>query len=149
MAEVVTGTLDGGVHRLPLRVYYEDTDAAGVVYYANYLKFAERARTEMMRLIGFGHAGLREKTEAVFAVRRLEIEYLGAARLDDEIEVETRVLALGGATAELEQVIRRGTTELVRILLGLALVTPVGRPARFPAVLRAALTPFVEPRPGS
>ncbi|MFQ5984860.1 MAG: YbgC/FadM family acyl-CoA thioesterase [Alphaproteobacteria bacterium] len=149
MAEAISGTLDGGVHRLPLRVYHEDTDAGGVVYHANYLRFAERARTEMMRLIGVDHSGLRDKTGTVFVVRRLEVEYFGPAGLDDEIEVETRLLALGAATAELEQVIRRGTTDLVHILLKLAFVAPAGRPVRLPAIVRAALQPVVRPQPGS
>ena len=84
-------------HRFPVRVYYEDTDAAGVVYYANYLKFAERARTEMMRAAGADHAGLAAAHGVALTVRRCEIDYLRPARLDDLIEGETRILQGGGA----------------------------------------------------
>src|SRR6202041_3544965 len=80
-------------HHFPVRVYYEDTDAAGIVYYANYLKFAERARTEMMRESGSNHRELGEAFDAAFAVSRCEIDYLKPALLDDLLTVETRVLA--------------------------------------------------------
>src|SRR5712671_6087187 len=86
------------MHRFGLRVYYEDTDAGGVVYYANYLKFAERARTEMLRHVGFEQEALRRTTGRVFAVRHCSADYLAPARLDDELVVETRLTALGGAS---------------------------------------------------
>ncbi len=144
-----SGRIDGDLHRFPVRVYYEDTDAAGIVYYANYLKYAERARTEWMRLIGMSHAELRENVGAVWAVRRCEIDYLRPARLDDEIEVSTRIVSLGGASADIEQVAWRGDVELARLALRLALVTPAGRPARLPAALRAALQPFTQSQSGA
>lgn len=146
---IPSGQIDGDVHRFSIRVYYEDTDAAGVVYYANYLKFAERARTEWMRLVGMGHVELGEKTGAAWAVRRCEIDYLRPARLDDEIEVDTRIVALGGASADIEQIARREDVELARLALRLALVTPAGRPARLPSRLRAALQPFVQSQSGA
>ncbi len=134
----LSGHIEDGVHHLPLRVYYEDTDAAGLVYYANYLKFAERARTEMIRLLGLSYLG------AAFAVRRCTVDYLRPARLDDEIEVCPRVRAVGGASADLEQVVRGRGVDLVRLDVRLALVTPAGRPARLPREVRAALEPFVQ-----
>ncbi len=88
------GSLQGDAHRFPVRVYYEDTDAAGIVYYANYLKFIERARTEMMRLYGVEHEKARQSGGAAFIVRRCEIDYRAPARLDDELVVETRLKEL-------------------------------------------------------
>jgi acyl-CoA thioester hydrolase len=124
-------------HRFPIRVYYEDTDAAGLVYYANYLKFAERARTEWLRELGYRHGALG--TEAAFAVRRCVVDYRRPARLDDALIVETRLVALGGATAKLSQVVLREDQELVRLDIDLALIAPGGRPVRVPPSLRAAL----------
>src|ERR1700748_2729009 len=91
------GAMEGAVHRFPVRVYYEDTDAAGIVYYANYLKFTERARTEMMRLYGVEHEKARQSGGTVFIVRRVDCEYRVPARLDDELVGETRIAAIGGA----------------------------------------------------
>ncbi len=133
------------MHRFDLRVYYEDTDAGGVVYYANYLKFAERARTEMLRHIGFEQEALRRATGRVFAVRRCSADYLAPARLDDELIVETRLTALGGASLEVEQEIRCGARALVRLALRLACLDADGKPSRLPPPLRAALARFHHP----
>jgi acyl-CoA thioester hydrolase len=134
-----TDSLPDGVHRFALRVYYEDTDAAGIVYYANYLKFAERARTEMLRLLGFEQEALRRATGHVFAVRHCSADYLAPARLDDELTVESRLTALGGATLEVDQRISCGEQVLVRLALRLACLDADGRPSRLPSALRAAL----------
>jgi acyl-CoA thioester hydrolase len=98
-----TGRIEGGVHRLPVRVYYEDTDAGGIVYHANHLKFAERARTEMLRCLGLDHGAMRERFGLAFAVRRCRVDYLAPARLDDALLIETRLVRLGGASLDLEQ----------------------------------------------
>lgn len=140
-----SGRIDGNVHRYRIRVYYEDTDATGVVYYANYLKFTARARTELLRLLGADHSALDETAGNSWAVRRCTIDYLRPARLDDELEVGTRVVALGGASAELEQVVRRGDVDLARLDLRLAFVTPEGRPRRLPDALRETLQTLVQP----
>ena len=129
----------GVTHSLPLRVYYEDTDAAGIVYYANYLKFAERGRTEMMRDLGFAHSSIHAETGIIFTVRRLAADYRGPARLDDALSVETRILEIGGVTLLLDQEIRRDGAVLVALELLLACVGRDGRPRRVPAGLRAAL----------
>src|SRR3954453_19824685 len=92
-----SGCGSGLTHTMPLRVYYEDTDAGGIVYHANFLKFAERARTEMMRALGFAHSGLAAETGIVFTVRRGGADYLLPARLDDWLSVETRIVETGGA----------------------------------------------------
>jgi acyl-CoA thioester hydrolase len=135
-------TLADGVHRFALRVYYEDTDAAGIVYYANYLKFAERARTEMLRLLGFEQEALRRATGHVFAVRHCSADYLAPARLDDELTVESRLTALAGASLEVDQRIICGEQVLVRLALRLACLDARGRPSRLPSALRAALARF-------
>ena len=130
----------GMTHSMPLRVYYEDTDAAGIVYYANYLKFAERGRTEMMRALGFAHSRIEAQTGTIFTVRRLSADYCGPARLDDALSVDTRVLEIGGATVLLDQRICRDGEVLVALELLVACVGHDGRPRRIPAGLRAALT---------
>ena len=140
-----SGTVEGGVHRLLTTVYYEDTDAAGIVYYANYLKFAERGRTELMRLVGFGHERLRREQGLAFAVRRCLADYRGAARLDDELVVETRLTALGGASLDLEQTVCRDGETLVRMDVKVACLGPGLRPARLPQPLRAALARMMQP----
>ena len=134
------GSLQGDAHRFPVRVYYEDTDAAGIVYYANYLKFIERARTEMMRLYGVEHEKARQSGGAAFIVRRCEIDYRAPARLDDALVVETRLKELGGATILLSQDVLRDATLLVRASVLIACVGAQGRPMRLPAELRSLLS---------
>lgn len=133
------GRLAGDVFIYPLRVYYEDTDAAGIVYYANYLKFIERARTEMMRAAGIDHSGMRDADGVLFIVRRCTLDYRQPARLDDMLEIHTRILALKGASLEAEQTVLRDGETLVHAELRLACIHQNGAPARFPPNLRAAL----------
>ncbi len=128
-----------GVHVYPLRVYYEDTDAGGVVYYANYLKFAERARTEMLRDLGIDQGELMENEGVAFAVRHCAMDFLAPARLDDVLEVRTRVLQSSAATVEADQVVRRKASDLVRLKARLACVNRAGRPVRLPRRVLAAL----------
>ena len=129
-------------HRFETRVYYEDTDAAGIVYYANYLKFAERARTEILRGAGIGQRARTEAEGVAFAVRSVHVEYLKPARLDDALVVETTTAALGGASIDARQVVRRspdGDT-LAEIDVRLACIRLAdGRPARIPVPVRDAL----------
>lgn len=132
-----------GCHRFPIRVYYEDTDALGIVYYVNYLKFAERARTEMLRLLGHGQDELLARQGIGFAVRRCEVEYFAPARLDDSLEVRTRMTRMRGASMGIAQSVWRGDTELARLNLRIACVTRDGRPARLPDALRAEFEPLV------
>jgi len=129
----------GAVHSMELRVYYEDTDAAGIVYYANYLKFAERGRTEMMRELGFAHSEIAKEIGTLFTVRRCSIDYRSPARLDDALTVHTRVVEIGGATLLLDQQIRRDEAILVQIDMLVACVGREGRARSVPAGLRAAL----------
>jgi len=131
-----------------LRVYWEDTDAAGIVYYANYLKFAERARTEMLRRLGVGQDALRRSAGVVFAVKSCCAEYLAPARLDDALRVDTVLTQLGHASLEAKQSIWRETQLLVEIELRLACLGPDLRPARIPPALRATLAQHLAPSPG-
>lgn len=125
-------------HEASFRVYYEDTDMAGVVYYANYLKFIERARSDALRAAGVDQRAMRA-AGLVFVVTRVEADYLSPARYDDEITVETRTAEVKGASAALSQVVRRGDATLFRALVRFACMTVEGRPARMPAEARAAL----------
>jgi acyl-CoA thioester hydrolase len=98
-------TAPHGPHRYTLRVYYEDTDAGGIVYHANYLRYAERARTEALRDLGIPHATLVERYKLMFVVRRIKVDYLRPARLDDSLVVLTEPLAVGAASATLRQTV--------------------------------------------
>lgn len=142
LADNLMGGVRDGRHVLPLRVYYEDTDAGGMVYYANYLKFAERARTEMLRLAGFDHGEIADRFGLAFVVRDCALSYKRPARLDDLLEVRSRFLDLGAASLTAEQVICRETTELARLDVRLACVTDGGRPSRIPNALRDALAAY-------
>ena len=136
------GIISDGVYRYGLRVYYEDTDALGMVYYANYLKYAERARTEMIRLLGF--ATISRDNDTAFAVRRCAVDYFSPARLDDELEVVSGLIAIGGASFDLEQNVLRGGDLLVRLEVRLAMLSSSGRPTRLPGDFRSALQPFLQ-----
>ncbi|MYH57114.1 MAG: tol-pal system-associated acyl-CoA thioesterase [Boseongicola sp. SB0675_bin_26] len=126
-------------HCFRIRVYYEDTDLAGIVYYANYLKFIERARTEWVRERGVDQSKLREGHGIVFAVRRVEADYLVPARFNDDLVVETRASSHSGARIVLVQsVLRNGETLFVAKVTLVALAEG-GRPVRFPAEVRQRL----------
>lgn len=126
-------------HRLTLRVYYEDTDAGGIVYYANYLRFIERGRTEFVRARGVDQRALREAEGIVFAVRHIEADYLAPARLDDEIEVETSVESVGGARLTMRQEIFRDGVKLFSARVVLVAINEAGQAARLPANIRLLL----------
>lgn len=126
-------------HVFPVRVYYEDTDAGGVVYHANYLRFAERARTELMRDFGIDHQGLRNDDGLIFAVRRCEAEYVLPAHLDDALDVRTRCIRSAAASFWLEQLVERAGETLVEMKVRLVCLKPDGRPARIPEALRSVL----------
>ena len=137
------GRFEGGEHVYPLRVYHEDTDAGGIVYYANYLKFAERARTEMMRGAGITHVTLLGDHDAAFVVRRCVVDYRQPARLDDEIEVRTNIGTVAGAHIEAGQRVVRNGALLANIDLKLGCVGRNGRAVRLPVPLRDALSELV------
>jgi len=126
-------------HRLTVRVYYEDTDFGGVVYYANYLRFIERGRTEALRDLGIDQVALKRDRGLVFVVRSLAVDYLSPARFDDILEVRTGVTRLRGASAEMGQEVWRGEDRLICASVTIACMDAAGRPQRLPADVRAAL----------
>ena len=128
-------------HRLQVRVYYEDTDAAGIVYHASYLRFAERGRTEMLRSLGFGQAELRRDHGFVFAIRRCSLDFVAPARLDDLLTVETAPERLGGARLVAAQAVLLGERPLVRLKVELAVLGADDlRPRRLPAEVAGRLS---------
>jgi acyl-CoA thioester hydrolase len=143
----VSGAIDDAAreHVFPVRVYYEDTDAAGIVYYVNYLKFAERARTEMLRLMGREQQHMLESEGVAFAVKSARVEYFRPAKLDDALEVRTGLVEVAGASLKVRQRIFRGAEPLVDMLIRLAVMDRSGRPTRLPADIRAALAPHADP----
>lgn len=125
-------------HRQAIRVYFEDTDAAGIVYYANYLKFAERARTDMLRDLGVSHAEMK-RDGLVLVVRRCEIDYLKPAKLDDLLTVETEAAKIGGASVDLRQRVLRDGGVLAELKVLVVCIGPDGRPHRIPDYVRGVL----------
>lgn len=126
------------MHTLTLRVYYEDTDFGGVVYYANYLKFIERGRTELLRALGVDQVALKA-AGLVFVVRRLSAEYLLPARFDDLLDVRTVIDHVGGASVRMSQAVLRGDASLFTAEVQIACMDRNGRPVRLPPELRALL----------
>jgi acyl-CoA thioester hydrolase len=147
IAPPTSGTLAGKTHVLPVRVYYEDTDAGGIVYHANYLRFAERARTEMLRAIGIRQRELHDAEGLAFAVYKGDVHYIKPAKLDDVLSVETSLLELTGASLRLRQVIKRRAADaeedLVRFNAQVVCMNADGKAARLPASLRKTLEPYV------
>lgn len=124
----------------PVRVYYEDTDAGGIVFYANYLKFFERARTEWLRACGVDQHRLGNETGAIFIVRSTALDYRAPARLDDLLSVVSRVERLGRASVDFEQEAWHGDTLLVAARIRIGCVDATGiRPTAIPPAIFAAL----------
>lgn len=146
VAREISDVPQGKTNVLPVRVYYEDTDAGGIVFYGRYLAFAERGRTELLRELGFENGELQRRDGLAFAVRSCNIEYLRPALLDDSLEIHTQVLRIGGASLQMEQnVCRNGDviTELNVKMVCMHVSGPsMGRPSRIPAEVRTALENF-------
>ena len=128
----VEGRFDGAEHRFPCRVYFEDTDLSGVVYHANYLRYMERARSDMLRRAGIDQRGHFEAGGGAYAIATLSIRYLAPARLDDVLLVVTRVTRVRAASVAIHQTVRRGGVELANADVVAALVGTDGRPRRQP-----------------
>ena len=138
------GTITNKIFAYPVRVYYEDTDAGGIVYYANYLKFAERARTEFIRTLGVCQEKNLENEQTGFVVRSCHIEYLASARLDDALVVTCKVLEIGGASLLVLQEIYCGNTLLTKIevkLINMSLA--LKRPVRIDKELSAKIKDLI------
>jgi acyl-CoA thioester hydrolase len=125
-------------HLFPVRVYYEDTDLAGIVYYANYLKFIERARSEWVRDLGIDQVQMKADG-LVFAVRRVEADYLSPARYDDELVVETTMEAGSGVRLIIRQDVKRGAETLFCAMVTIICMTSEGAVTRLPAAIRQSV----------
>lgn len=146
------GWMEGGTHVFPVRVYWEDTDAFGIVYYANYLRYIERARSDLLRLAGVDQAALLADTGLGFAVRHCGVDYLRPARLDDTLAVRTELADGRGATLAARQSVWRGDEELVTADVRLACLDRSGRPRRLPPALLgrlATLSPSLLGKPAA
>ncbi|MCB9991840.1 MAG: tol-pal system-associated acyl-CoA thioesterase [Rhodospirillales bacterium] len=131
-------------HSIDIRIYYEDTDAGGIVYYANYLKFCERGRTELLRCAGFENKPLMERDGFMFVVRHVEADYIAPACLDDVVRVETSVTAVKNASFAMKQTVFRPKDNaecqvLFEMNVTLACVGTNGKPVRLPEKVKEAL----------
>jgi acyl-CoA thioester hydrolase len=123
-------------HSIQARVYYEDTDAGGIVYHSNYFKFAERGRTEMLRALGYDHHQVRADHNLMLVVRHAEIDWRASGKLDDLLDIKTDVVACGNTSMTMKQVISRGNTVLAEIKIVVVAVSDIGRAVRIPPQLR-------------
>jgi acyl-CoA thioester hydrolase len=127
------------IHKLPVTVYYEDTDMAGIVYYANYLRYIERARSEIVEELGLDQNEMRAKG-IVFAITRVEADYISSARLGDRLNVETTHWPKGAVRWMFEQQVKRGETLIFKAQVTAAVMSTTGKPQRLPTELREKLT---------
>ncbi len=138
------GSFDGKTHVLPISVYYEDTDLSGVVYHANYLRYMERGRTEFFRLAGISKmAGLEEDEPTAWTLRSVQVDYHRPARLDDVIQVRTRLTGLSGARMKALQRVTCGERLLVEGRIEACITTLTGKPRRLPKNVLETLAPFL------
>lgn len=138
------GWFEGNTHVLPVRVYYEDTDTSGIVYHANYLRYFERGRSDFLRLAGVRHLVMLEgENKLVWTLRRVVIEYVRPARVDDLLFVRTRYNLLAGARMNGEQEIVKGDEQLCTAQIEAAVITLDGRPRRIPADIREKMAPYL------
>ncbi|HVW73901.1 MAG TPA: YbgC/FadM family acyl-CoA thioesterase [Rhizomicrobium sp.] len=138
------GYFEGRIHILPISLYYEDTDLSGVVYHANYLRFMERGRTEFFRMAGISKmAGLEDEEPTAWAIRSVKVEYYRPARLDDRIQVRTRLIGLSGARMHAIQSVTCGERLLVEGRIEACITTLTGKPRRLPRNVQETLAPFL------
>ncbi len=126
-------------HKFPVRVYYEDTDMAGIVYYANYLRYIERGRSDWVRCVGIDQNEMKTRHGIVFAVRRVEADYCAPARFDDELIVETQTQSVSAARLVMQQDVRRGSDLLFSAIVTIVCIAENGQPVRLPANIRLML----------
>ncbi|MEE4538787.1 MAG: YbgC/FadM family acyl-CoA thioesterase [Erythrobacter sp.] len=137
------GVIEGARHLYAVRVYYEDTDLSGITYHANYLRWFERARSDLLRLLGINQRTAIEAGEGAYAVTEIAIKYLAPAKLDDDVIISTTSSDIAAASVRMEQIARRGEDDLARAHVRAAFLTPEGRPRRQPAEWRAAFKTFM------
>lgn len=138
------GLIDGPRHLFAVRAYYEDTDLSGIVYHANYLRWFERARSDLLRMLGIDQRAASEAGEGAYAVADLHIRYLRPARLDDTVVIETRCVELGAASVRISQRATREGELVAEQTARVGFIDPAGRPRRQPAPWRAAFAQFAE-----
>ncbi|WP_375291386.1 YbgC/FadM family acyl-CoA thioesterase [Qipengyuania sp.] len=141
------GVLDGPRHLYAVRVYYEDTDLSGIVYHANYLRWFERARSDLLRRLDIDQRAAIEDGEGAYAVSELTLKYLRPAKLDDDVLIETRCTEMRAASCRMKQRALRGDELLAEAELRVGFVAPDGRPRRQPEPWRAAFATFMEETP--
>ncbi len=137
------GILDGARHLYAVRVYYEDTDLSGITYHANYLRWFERARSDLLRLLGIDQRAAIEAGEGAYALSEVNLKYLRPARLDDDVVITTRCTELGAASCRMRQIAHRGDELLCEAHLRVGFITLDGRPRRQPAAWRDAFQTFM------
>src|SRR5687768_8472589 len=136
-----SGTFQGPLHLFPVRVYYEDTDLSGIVYHANYLRWFERARSDLLRLVGIDQRAAAEAGEGTYTVADLTIRYVAPAKLDDAVIIETRATEIRAASVSLHQRASRDGELLAEAHLRVGFISPEGRPRRQPDAWRVAFEP--------
>ena len=137
------GVLDGARHFYAVRVYYEDTDLSGITYHANYLRWFERARSDLLRLLDIDQRAAIESAEGAYALSEVNLKYLRPARLDDDVVIETLCNEVGAASCRMHQIARRGDEVLCEASLRVGFISLDGRPRRQPAEWRAAFQRFM------
>lgn len=138
------GIIDGARHLYAVRAYYEDTDLSGIVYHANYLRWFERARSDLLRRLGIDQRAAIEAGEGAYAVSELALRYLRPARLDDDVVIETRCTDMGAASCRMAQRALRGIDTLAELTVRVGFLAPDGRPRRQPDEWRSAFNAFME-----
>jgi acyl-CoA thioester hydrolase len=141
------GRFDGPRHLFPIRVHYEDTDLSGIVYHANYLKYCERARSEILRQLGIDQRAAHEAGEGAYAVAEANIRFLAPAKFDDALVVESRTAGLGAASVRMAQRVLRGSQVLAEVAVRVGFIAPDGRPKRQPQAWRTVFEQFAAKGP--
>jgi acyl-CoA thioester hydrolase len=137
------GILDGARHLYAVRVYYEDTDLSGITYHANYLRWFERARSDLLRLLGIDQRAAIEQGEGAYALSEVNVKYLRPAKLEDDVVIETTCSEIAAASVRMHQIARRGADILAAADVRAAFITLDGRPRRQPAAWRDAFQTFM------
>ncbi len=140
------GIFDGPRHLYAVRVYYEDTDLSGITYHANYLRWFERARSDLLRMLEIDQRAAIEGEVGAYAVSEINLKYLRPARLDDDVVIDTTCTQLGAASCRMHQIARRGDEALCEADLRVGFISLDGRPRRQPAEWRAAFDEFMTRR---
>ena len=138
-----SGLFQGRLHLFPARVYYEDTDLTGIVYHANYLRWFERARSDLLRLLGIDQRAAVEAGEGAYAVAEINLRYLAPAKLDDALVIVTEATELRAASVRVRQRALRDGNLLAQATVRVGFISPDGRPRRQPSAWRAAFDPLL------